>query len=76
VTEVNKVKLRISQICPLTGKGIGWVIVSLAEIADSAEMSLPCREVIKVTQISRISQICPLAGKGMGCGTEGRVPVS
>ncbi len=38
MTEVNKVKLRISQICPLTGKGIGWVIVSLADSAEIADL--------------------------------------
>jgi len=32
----------------------------------SKKESLPCREVIKGTQILEISQICPLAGKGMG----------
>ncbi len=34
VTQIS----RISQIGPLTGKGMGWIIVSPTDIADSAEI--------------------------------------
>ena len=35
--------LQISQICPLAGKGMGWIIVSPAAIAERAEIIIRSR---------------------------------